>query len=245
MALITLDSYAHELQSTTQFINLRPTNQVGWLQEFDGRVSINQKFDAGLQTSYLERFNLFEKRLGGYLTYRPSETLTFEARYLQGNRNQILPEKQAILSAYYSMADGFTPYIFYRDSRYSQTRVHTATFGMEIEKLKDIIFLPTFMLGKATFESPARTHDAYNYGLKAIYYQDHRYSFSVWGNKGREASQGIIGQSTILVDTLSAGASVGYNLTYNIKAELLFDHTDYQELNTQFHTTTLNLSWKF
>lgn len=245
MALIASNSYAHELESTTQFINLKPTNQVGWLQDFDGRVSINQKFDGGFQVSYLERFNFFEKRLGGYMTYHPNERLTLEARYLQGNGNQILPERQTILSAYYSAYDGLTPYLFYRDSRYSQTIVNTATLGMEIEKFKDIIFLPSFMLGRATFQSPAKTHDAYNYGLKMVYYKDHHFTFSAWGNKGREASQGIIGQSTLLVNTLSAGAGAGYNFTYSIKGELLFDHTNYEELKTQFHTTTLNLSWKF
>lgn len=243
--LFSLNVSAHEVQSITQYLNIRRTDQVGWLQEIIGRAKVNDKFDVGLQASYLERFNLFEKRAGGFASYKPNEKWTFEARYLQGNGNKILPEKQTTLSSYYSLGDGFAPFMYYRDSRYSVTTVHTANIGMEIEKFPSIILVPSFTLGRATFASPGKTDDVYSYGLRAVYYKENRYSFSAWTYKGREASQGIIGQSTILVDTFSGGLGAAYYFTEGFRGELLFDHTDYDQLKTEFHTTTLNLSWMF
>lgn len=244
-ALITMNVSAHEIQSVTQHVSIRRTDQVGWLQEIIGRANVNDKFDVGLQGSYLERFNLFEKRAGGFLTYRPDKRWTFEGRYTQGKGSKILPEKQSTLSTYYSLATGFTPFLIYRDSRYSVTTLHTANIGMEIEKLPGIILVPSFTLGTATFKSPGKTDDVYSYGIRAIFYKENRYSFSAWTYKGREASQGIIGQSTILVDTWSGGLGAAYWWNQNFRTELLFDHTDYDQLKTEFHTTTLNLSWMF
>lgn len=244
-ALLSFNIYAHEIQSITQHVSLRKSDQVGWLQELIGKINLSEKFDIGAQTSYLERFNLFEKRLGGFVVYRPTERWTLEARYLQGMGNEILPEKQAILSAYYALGDGFSPYIYYRDSRYSITHLHTANVGVEIEKIPNIIIIPSVMLGKATFKSPGKTDDVHNYGVRGVYYKEQRYSFSAWAYKGKEASQAIIGRSTELVDTLSGGAGAAWYFMEGLRAELLFDHTDYDQLKTEFHTTTLNLSWMF
>jgi hypothetical protein len=243
--LFSLNVSAHEVQSITQYLNIRKTDQVGWLQDIIARAKVNDKFDVGAQASYLERFDLYEKRLGGFVTYRPDNKWTFEARYLQGMGNQILPEKQTTLSTYYGWGDGYSPFLFYRDTRYTVTTVHTANLGVEIEKIPNFIFVPSVTIGRATFKSPADSNDVYSYGLRAIYYKERKYQFSAWAYKGREASQGIIGQSTILVDTVSGGLGAGYWFTEGFRGELLFDHTDYDQLKTEFHTTTLNLSWMF
>lgn len=243
--LLSLNVSAHEIQSITQYLNIRKTDQVGWLQDIIGRVNVNDKFDVGAQVSYLERFDLYENRVGGFVTYKPDDRWTFEARYLQGKGNEILPEKQTTLSTYFSLAPGYSPFVFYRDNRYSVTTVHTANLGVEIEKIPNFIFVPSFTVGRATFNSPAKSDDVYSYGLRAIYYQERRYSLTAWAYKGKEASQGIIGVSTILTDTLSGGLGAGYWFTEGFRGELLFDHTDYDDLKTEFHTTTLNLSWMF
>lgn len=243
--LFSLNVSAHEVQSITQYLNIRRTDQVGWLQDIIARANVNTKFDIGAQATYLERFDLYEKRMGGFVTYRPNNAWTFEARYLQGMGSQILPEKQTTLSAYHALSEGLSPFLFYRDSRYSVTTVHTANLGLEIEKIPSIVIIPSFTVGRATFNSPAKSDDVYNYGVKALYYKENRYSFSAWAYKGREASQGIVGVSTILVDTFSGGLGAAYWFAEGFRAELLFDHTDYDQLKTEFHTTTLNLSWMF
>lgn len=245
ISIISNSISAHEIQSVTQHVNLRRQNESGWQQDLIGRVEVNRKFDVGLQGTYLERFDLFEKRAGGFLTYRPTDSWTLEARYLQGMGNEIMPEKDIILSAYHSYAQGLAPFIYYRDSRYSATRVHTASVGVEIEKIPNIIIIPSVMLGRATFQDPADTDDVFNVGLRATYYQEKNFSFSVFGFKGKEASQAIIGRAAVLVDTLTGGAAAGYYFTPEFRAELIFDHTDYDELETEFHTTTLNLSRMF
>ena len=244
-ALITMNVSAHEIQSITQHVSLRKTDQVGWLQEIIARANVNEKWDVGAQGSYLERFNLFEKRVGGFVTYKPNNKWSFEARYLQGPGNKILPEKQTTLSSYYALGEGYSPFIYYRDSRYSVTTVHTANIGMEIEKFPGVILIPSITVGRATFQSPGKTDDVYSYGLRAVYYKENTYSFSAWTYKGREASQGIIGQSTFPVDTWSGGIGAAYWWSQGFRTELLFDHTDYDQLKTEFHTTTLNLSWMF
>lgn len=237
--------FAHEIQSTTQYVALRKTNQVGLIQDFAGKLNINSLLDLGLLAGYSERYNFYDKRLGALVAYRPSEKLTLEAHYLQGMGNIILPEKQVRFDSYYALSDGLSPFLFYRDTRYTRTITHTATMGLELEKVFNLILIPSFMLGKATFKSPAMTENLYNYGLKIIYYIENRYSISSWVYKGREASQGIIGQSTLLVDTFSGGLGGGYYFTPNFKTEILFDHTNYDQLKTEFHTTTLNLQWMY
>ena len=240
-----LTTHAHEIQSVTQHVNLRKQKTSGWQQDLLARVEVNDKVNVGGQVTYLERFELFEKRLGGLVSYRPTDKWSLEAQYLQGKGNEVLPEKQTILSAYYAWMSGFSPYLYYRDSRYSRTTLHTVNAGMEIEKLPGIIFIPSIMLGKASFDSPEETRDVHNFGVRAIYYQEKKFGVSLFAYKGKEASQGIIGASSEMVDTLTGGGSFTWYFTGNFKGELAFDHTDYDQLKTEFHTTTLNLSWMF
>ncbi len=245
LSILSISANAHEILSITQHVNIRKQNETGWQQDVIARIELNRKFDVGAQATYLERFDFFEKRVGGFVVYRPTEAWTLEARYLQGMGNEILPEKQGILSAYYAAAPGFAPFVFYRDTRYSVTHLHTVTIGTEIEKIRNIIIIPSFMVGRATFKSPGKTDDVHNYGLRAIYYVEKKWAFTVFSYKGKEASQGIIGRSTQLVDTLSGGLGGTWYFTEDLRADLIFDHTDYDQLNTEFHTTTLNVSWMF
>jgi hypothetical protein len=245
LTFFSFSLYAHEITSVTQHVTLRKQDEVGLQQDVIAKINLNKIFDIGAQATYLERFDLFEKRVGGFMVIRPHKKWTVEARYLQGMGNEVLPEKQAILSAYYAAGPGYSPYVFYRDSRYSVTHLHTINFGVEIEKIANIILIPSFMVGKATFKPLGKTDDVHNYGLRAIYYVEKTWAFTLFGYKGKEASQGIIGRSTELVDTLSGGLGGTYYFTDELKADLFFDHTDYDQLNTEFHTTTLNISWMF
>ncbi len=236
---------AHEIQTITQHVNLRKQKESGWQQDLLARIELNKTFDFGIQSTYLERFDLFEKRLGGFIIYRPSDKWTLEARYLQGMGNEILPEKQTILSGYYALGEGLAPYVYYRDTRYSTTTLHTVNVGVEIEKIPGFIIIPSLMAGKASFNSPEETKDVHNFGIRVVYYKEKKLAVSVFGYQGKEASQGIIGESSQLVDTLSGGLAFAWFFTPDFKSELTFDHTDYDQLGTEFHTTTLNLSWMF
>ncbi len=242
---LSVNTYAHEIQTVTQHVNLRKQKTSGWQQDLLARIKVNDKVNVGGQVTYLERFDLYEKRIGGMVSYRPSERWTLEAHYLQGKGNEILPVKQTILSGYYAWLSGLSPYLYYRDSRYSSTTLHTVNAGMEIEKIPGVIIIPSVMFGKASFDSPKQTRDVHNFGIRAIYYQEKKYAVSVFSYKGKEASQGIIGESSKLVDTLTGGMSFTWYFSPTFKSELAFDHTDYDQLKTEFHTTTLNLSWMF
>lgn len=245
-ALFSVHVSAHEIQSITQHVDIKKQKETGWQQDVLATFNLSKKVTAGAQATYLERFSFYEKRAGLSLGYRPDEKWNLQFRYLQGMGNVILPEKQGIFSAYYSLASGLTPFVYLRDTRYSLTHLNTAQVGLEIEKIKHIILVPSVMFGKATFNSPSKTDDVQNFGLRAIYYIDQLFSLAVFGFKGREASQGIIGQSTVLVDTTSAGISgMTYFMQNKLRAELTIDHTDYDQLHNQFLTTTLNLTWMF
>ncbi|MFP5384598.1 MAG: hypothetical protein ACLGHN_00870 [Bacteriovoracia bacterium] len=226
-------------------MNLRKQNEAGLQQDLIARFKINRKFDIGAQGTYLERFDLYEDRVGAFVTARPLEGWTFEARYLQGMGNRILPEKELNLSVYHSFALGLSPFLYYRDARYSLTHLHAVNVGMEIEKIPNLIIIPSFMGGKATFKDPAETESVYSFGLRVIWYKEAHCSFSAFSYKGKEASQAVIGRSSELVDTLSGGLSAAWYFSPEWRAELVFDHTDYDELQTEFHTTTLNLSRMF
>lgn len=241
----SVHSFAHEIHSSTQHINLRKQDQSGWQQDLLARLNLNSKIDLGAQLTYLERFNLFDKRAGAFIGYRASDRWSFEFKYLQGLGNEILPEKDFHWLSYFALAPGYSPYILYKDSRYSLTHLHTATLGMEIEKISNFIFIPSVMLGRATFKDPAKTEDVFSYGLRVNYYVEKKFSLTAFTYFGKEASQGIIGSSEILVDTRTGGLGGSYFFTPAFKGELIFDHTDYQELETEFHTTTLNFSRTF
>lgn len=244
-SFISLNIFADEIQTQTQHINIRKQDQIGWQQDLSAKINLNRKLDFGLQGTYLERFNFFEKRFGASVSYKPNSKWSFDLKYLQGIDNVILPEKQTILNSYYAFGEGISPFISYRDTKYSATLLHTLSLGMEIEKIPHIIIIPTAMFGKATFISPAKTEDVFSYGIRAIYYQERNFSYSIFAIRGKEASQGVIGKATELIDTLTGGLSFSYFFTSFLKAEFIFDHTNYEQLNNEFHTTTLNMTWIF
>ncbi len=244
--LLSGTSFATDLFWSTQHIEIKRQNKIGWQHELQVKQDLSRKVYAGVGGTYIERFQFFEKRYGAFVGYKASDRLNLEARWYRGeNDNQILPRDQKILSAYYAAAPGLTPYLVYRDYRYSVTRVHMANLGMEIEKIPNIILIPQVMAGKATFSTPAGTESIYNYGLRAMYYVEKKFTAFVFGYQGREASQGIVGQSNVLVDTRSGGFGGSYFFRDDLRAEFIFDHTDYRQLKNQFLTSTLNLYWTF
>ena len=125
------------------------------------------------------------------------------------------------------------------------TNLNTANVGIEIEKIPNLIIIPGFMVGNATFKSPAETKTVNNFGLRVVYYREKNFSLYAFGYKGKEAAQGIIGVSNILVTTTTGGAGGGYYFKQNFRGELIVDHTDYREINNQFVTTTLILTYFF
>ncbi|MFL5786199.1 MAG: hypothetical protein ACJ76H_16390 [Bacteriovoracaceae bacterium] len=230
--------------SSTQHISITRNNDTGWQQELQGKYDFNRKLSGGLGGSYLQRFSFYEKRFGGFVGYRFTDRLSVEARMYFGEEgNHILPRRQGILTAYYSLGCGWTPYLVYRDYRYSSTHVNMVNLGLEIETIPHFIFVPQVMIGNATFSGPATTEAVNSYGLRVMYYEEKKYTAFIYGARGKEAAQGIVGASNILVDTRTAGLGGSYFITEGLRAELVFDHTDYEQLKTQFLTTTLNLFW--
>ncbi len=245
IALLSTSALAHQIQSITQHIDLRRQNQTGWQQDILGKMTVTRKWDVGVQGTYLERYSFYENRGGMFALYHPNESLTLEAKVLVGGNNQILPRLQSSLSAYLALFDGFTPFATYKDIRYSVTRLHNGTLGAEIEKFTNILIIPQVMFGKASFDAPKSTRDVHSYGLRLAYYREKFYSLFLFGYKGVEASQGIVGKSTFLIDTTSGGFGASYHFVPQLKTELIVDHTNYEQLKNQFVTTTLNLVWDF
>jgi hypothetical protein len=246
LTLLSGFAQAHEVSLITQHISLKKQHQSGWQQDVIARAAVSRNFDVGLQGTYLERFDLFENRVGGYVMYHPTNRLTLDARYLRGkSSNQILPLDQFDFSAYYALFKGYTPYLFFRDARYSSTDLQTITLGAEIEKISHFIIIPQVMFGSATFRSPSESKNVHGFSLKVMYYVEKQFSLFAYGSSGKEASQGIVGQGNLLVDTLTGGLGAGYFLTPSLRSELFIDHTDYQELKNQFLTTTFQLRWMF
>jgi hypothetical protein len=234
-----------EIRSSSHFTTIRRPgqDQISKQQDLLGKMLVNRKVSLGLSGTYLERFNLFEKRGGAIVGLKPNDTMNFELKFQIGNGNEILPETETSLQTYISWREGLTPFLLYRDARYSVTHLHALNLGLEIEKVPQLIVIPVVLVGKATFVEPASTRDIFSYGVRVIYYSEMKYSVSLFSNKGKEASQGILGRSTRLIDTFSGGASFSYNVTPDIKTELTLDHTDYDQLRTQFQTTVLTLTW--
>lgn len=242
--LISQTLLSSEIQSTTQHIQLKKQDLTGWQQDFMFKTNLNQKLDIGFVSSYLERFSLYDHAYGAFFAYRLSDRLALEARYVQGMGNLILPERESNITAYYALMAGVAPFITIKDTRYSDTKVQSASLGLEIEKWPNIILVPQVMWGKSKFESNGTSEDVYSYGLKAIYYVEEKFSLFAFAYKGMESSQGIIGASNILIRTTTGGLGGSYNFSKSFKAELSVDHTDYRVLNNQFLTSTLNLNYK-
>ena len=237
---------AHEVQLVTQHIKLNRQNESAWQTDLLAKAVLTPKWEAGLQGTYLDRFNLYEKRAGAFVVFNPLPNVTFEARYLKGDSDvEILARDQYSLSLYHSLVEGISPFLLYQNSLYSITHLQTIRFGIEIEKFANIIIITQIMIGQAQFRDPTEVEEVNSYGLKLIYYKEQQYSFSLFSYKGREASQSIIGRSSETINTKNIGAGAGYYFHPKLKSEFLFDYTDLGELDNQFLTSTLNLVWSF
>ena len=250
IALIILFSSAtasaHEVQFVTQHIKLNRQNKSAWQTDFLAKAILSPRWEAGLQATYLERFDLYENRAGAFVVFSPLPNLIIEARYLKGDSEaEILAQDQYSLSLYQSLTDGISPYLLYQNSLYSITHLQTIRLGLEIEKIRSLIIIPQVMLGQAQFKDPTEVREVNSFGLKVIYYQEQLYSFSLYGYKGIEASQALVGRSSQTIETKTVGVGGGYYFFNSIKTELLFDYTDLGKLNNQFLTSTLNLVWIF
>lgn len=236
-------SFAHEVMLNSQHLELRKQEESGEQHDVFARIRLSDRFDVGAQGTYLERFDLYEKRVGGVFTWRPERGTSVELRHFQGQNAEILPRREWDLIVYHSLAEGITPYFIYKDAGYSVTRLHAFHLGAELEKWRNIILVPQIMFGKATFIAPAETRDVHSYGLRLIYNREGAFSLFGFTYKGTEASQMVIGESNDVLDTFSGGVGAGVYLTPSIQAELSVDHTDYKQLDNQFITTTFNLKW--
>lgn len=236
---------ANELQSVTQHIDIRKQSETAWQQDLIYRHDIDRKWQIGVQGTYLERFDKFEKRGGLIAIYRPSELWTFEGKMLLGKGNDILPELETTLTAYHSTMVGISPFFSLKDARYKETTLDIFNLGVEIEKIEGFIFIPTLAIGTAKSKSPNETKIVHSFGIRASYYQEGRYTASVFGHSGKEVSETIIGKSTELISTLTGGASFEWYFNDDLRAEIILDHTDYKQLKNQFVTSTLNLRWAF
>lgn len=198
-----------------------------------------------MQATYMERFDVYDRRVGAFVGYSPTDRLSLEVKYLQGMGNKLLPEKQTQLTAYYVLGVGYSAFTTIKNSKYAFTNLDTVNLGIEIEKIPSFIVIPQFMIGKATFKRPAETRDIYNYGLRVVFYREKKFSVYAFGYRGKEATQGIIQVTNIMVDTTTAGLGGGYYFTQNFRGELIVDHTDYEQIHNQFITTTLLLNYYF
>jgi hypothetical protein len=236
---------AHEVQLITQAIKINRQNENAWQTDLIGKAVLSRKWEAGLQGTYLERFDFFEKRAGIFAFYKPHDDLTLELRYLKGQDTEILAHDQYNLNLYYSFLPGIAPYVLLRNSLYSVTHLQTMSLGVEIEKLTSWILIPQVTFGKARFDSPREARDVHNVGLKLIYYKESNFSLFGFAYKGKEAAQGVIGASNQTIDTSTGGFGGSYYVNADLKGELIFDYTDYEQIHNQFLTSTLNLVWAF
>lgn len=236
---------ASEFRSTSQHstINRLGQDKVSKQQDLFGKITLTRKLAVGFGGTYLERFNKMEKRGGVLVALKPTDSMSFELSYQKGNGNEILPVTETGLQSYIQWREGLTPFFLLKDTKYSVTHLRAVNLGMEVEKIPQWIVIPFVLFGKATFAEPATTRDILSYGLRVTYYTEMKYALSLFSSKGKEASQGILGRSTRVVDTLSGGVALSYYFIPDLKTELKFDHTDYDQLRTQFQTTMLTLTW--
>lgn len=244
--LLSGTALPHEIQFVGQHIKLNRQNDSAWQSDVIAKATVNPRWDLGLQATYLERFDLYENRLGALAFYRPSSTLKIEARYFKGDGQvEILPQDQYFLNLYHSLAEGISPFLIYQNALYSATHLQTIRLGVEVEKIKKIILIPMVMIGQSQLKDPGEVHEVNSFGLKAFYFEELNYFFSIFGFKGIDISQAIVGRSGETITTTTGGFSAGRWFFKDLKAEFIFDYTDYDELNNQFLTSTLNLVWGF
>ncbi len=246
IVFLSTSAYAHEVQLITQHIKLNRQNDSAWQSDFLAKAVLSPKWEAGLQGTYLERFNLYENRAGAFVVYHPLQNLTLEARYLRGEAGvEILAKDQYSLALYHSLSEGISPFLIYQNSLYTITHLQSMRLGIEIEKIRNILIIPQILIGQAQFKDPGEVRELNSLGLKVSYYEEKKYSFSLYGYKGLEASQSLIGRSSQTIGTKSVGASASYYFFRDVKSEFLFDYTDLGKLENQFITSTLNLVWTF
>jgi hypothetical protein len=246
IAFLSTSSYAHEVQLVTQHLKINRQNDSAWQSDVLARATLSPKYEFGLQGTYLERFDLYETRAGGFFVWRPSPGLTLEARYLKGKNDvQILPRDQYTINLYHSLSEGYSPFLSYQNVIYSITHLQSIRVGIEIEKFANIIIIPQVMLGQAQFNDPSNVEEVNSVGLKVVYYREALYSLTAYVNQGLEASQAIVGRSSTTIETKTIGGGGAYYFFPDLKTEILFEYMDLGELNNQFLTTTLNLAWTF
>lgn len=246
IVFLSTSAYAHEVQLITQHVKLNRQNDSAWQSDFLAKAVLSPKWEAGLQGTYLERFNLYENRAGAFVVYHPLQNLTLEARYLKGKSGvEILAKDQYSLALYHALSEGISPFLIYQNSLYTITHLQSIRLGVEIEKIRHLLIIPQLMMGQAQFKDPGEAKELNSLGLKITYYEEKNYSFSVFAYKGLEAAQSLIGRSSQTIGTKSVGASASYYFFRDVKSEFLFDYTDLGKLDNQFLTSTLNLVWTF
>lgn len=246
IAFLSTSVLAHEVQVLGQHIKLNRQKESAWQSDVLAKAVVSSKWEVGLQATYLDRFNLNERRAGVFAFLKPNTNLTFEMRYLKGDSDsEILARNQYSFILYHALTQGISPHLFYQNSLYSITHLQTLRFGIEIEKIANLIIIPQVMLGQAQFKDPTEVREVNSYGLKIIYYKEQQHAFSVFSYKGTEASQAIIGRSSQTIATQTIGGSVSYYFIPDVKTEFIFDYTDLGKLDNQFLTSTLNLTWVF
>ena len=236
---------AHEIRFTNQYVNMNKRDDTGWQHDLSFRYQVNEQWKVGAQGRLLEKFGQNEQALGLLLNWKPKTEVSFDFSYFTGNGNEILPKDDIILTTYWGMMAGLSPFLTIRKSDYTQTNIYSATLGMEFEKIINFIFVPQLMLGRAKFKSPSSTEGLYSFGLKGIFYKEEFYKLFAFYYRGKEASQGIIGASNFRVDTQSVGIGGAYYFTKDFAAELTVDYTDYDQLNDEYLTTTLDFKYLF
>ena len=239
-------STAHEVRLSTQHLKLNRQGKSGWQQDIFAKAQFSSNWHAGINGTYLERFDIYERRLGSMVVYSPHELLTIEASYQRGlDEVELLPRDQYQLSLYHALGTGTSPFLIFQNSLYTVTHLQSMRLGVELEKISGLILIPQVLLGQASFTNQSEHKNIYSLGLRAVYYKESNYSFILYGYRGTEAAQGAFGRSSQTINTLTGGLGAGLDVMEALKTELLFDYTDFDEINNQFLTTTFNLTWKF
>jgi len=240
---------AHEILVTNQLLKINRQNETGYQTNVVGKATLSPNWEVGLLGNYIERFGLYETRLGGLASYRPNQTVLIEARYLKSETDvKLLPLDQYSVSFYQAFSDGLSPFLTYQNSIYSITNLQTIRLGVEIEKIKNLIIIPNLLIGQAKFNDPSEFKEVNSLGLKVMYSVEQQYAFQVFGSKGIEASQGVVGQFSTIIETKTIGIGASYFVRPDLKVEGIFDYTDFTDkkfLKNQFLTSTLNLVWNF
>lgn len=246
LALTSTTLCAHTVSLNTQYLKLYRQNEVGKQVLINARGDINPRWGFILNGAYLERFDLYERRLGTGLVFSPQAGTTTEVTYSKAAAgSEILPSEQLIGTIYQSITHGTSAFLTIWDARYSQTRVNLARLGLELEKIKNITLIPQVSLGQATFRDPQESREVNNLQFKVIYHRENNYFISLLAAQGIEASQGIVGRSSETVRTRTGALGAGFYIFEHTKAEALFEYIDFKQLKNQFLTSSVGLTRMF